>query len=89
MFDTTKFDCISKVFKIYLKVFIYIYESFLLIPLFWDTLYMESIMNILVHDCNYQEVFLSALACHTFNLLEGEGMSKRTQRITCLVSFFS
>ena len=46
-------------------------------------------MNILVNDCNYQEVFLSALACYTFNLLEGEGMSKRTQRIACLVSFFS
>ena len=46
-------------------------------------------MNILVNDCNHQEVFLFALACHTFNLLEGEGMSKRTQRIACLVSFFS
>ena len=50
---------------------------------------MKSITNILVNDCKYQEVFLSALACYTFNLLEGEGMSKRTQRITCLVSFFS
>ena len=46
-------------------------------------------MNILVNDCNYQEAFLSALASHTFNLLEDDGMSKRTQRITCLVSFSS